>query len=116
MEGSVEALDDLKADLDLMLVNGWRATYRDTKVYTFQWAGCLSRLDCIYITTTTFRTAQNWHICKADGVMSDHSMVYVDLVHPKALEMGKGHPVCSAFLLKDKRLVKQVKDSGIKGE
>ncbi len=111
-EASVEILDELKSYLGLMLVDGWRATFPTTKAFTFQRSTTLSRLDRIYVTEHTFRTARAWSISEAD-VRSDHSMVSVDLVREKSPEMGHGRPVFPAHLLKDKTLSQRMKACGM---
>ncbi len=112
IESSIEKLDDLKSALGLMVVDGWRATFPSTKAYTFQRTESLSRLDRIYVTEDLFRTARAWRISEAD-VRTDHSMVTVDVVRERAPEMGRGRPVFPVYLLKDKKLAKQMKDRGL---
>ncbi|KAI0714819.1 Endonuclease/exonuclease/phosphatase [Earliella scabrosa] len=113
---SVEALDDLKLSLGLMLVDGWRATHPTSRDYTFHRgsgaAAVFSRLDRIYVTSETFRNAREWKISEA-GIKTDHSLVSVELTSVSAPVVGPGRPIFPLQLLKDKPLAKQIKDRGL---
>lgn len=116
VDGSVQDLDDLKCELGLMLVDGWRATYPDSREYTFHRdAGgirSLSRLDRIYVSAETARWTREWRI-EPVGVRTDHSMVSVLLTTPNAPEMGKGRPVFPLHLLRDRKLADGMKRRGV---
>ncbi|KAI0750102.1 Endonuclease/exonuclease/phosphatase, partial [Daedaleopsis nitida] len=113
---SVEAMDSLKISMGLMAVDGWRATYPDSKAYTFQRgsgsSATLSRLDRIYVDQQTFQSAREWKIHEG-GVRSDHSMVSVQLSRPDAPVMGRGRPVFPTSMIKDRKLAGQMKKAGL---
>ncbi|KAI0743385.1 Endonuclease/exonuclease/phosphatase, partial [Daedaleopsis nitida] len=116
-DSSVEELDMLKQSIGLMMVDGWRETFPTEKAYTFMRgsgrAATLSRLDRIYTNEQTFRAARCWRIHEG-GVRSDHSLVSVEIVRADAPELGRGRPVFPTGLLRDKKLAKQMKESGMR--
>ncbi|KAL7277489.1 hypothetical protein ACG7TL_008410 [Trametes sanguinea] len=113
---SVEALDDLKRHLGLMLTDGWRARHGNEKAYTFQrtvnGALTMSRLDRIYVRSDMLRWTRDWQIRPA-GVRTDHNLVAAVVTTPSAPETGKGRPVFPMRLLKDKKLAKEMKARGL---
>ncbi len=115
-DSSVLALDDLKLSLGLMLADGWRATYPNTREYTFhRGAGqnaVFSRLDRFYVNPSTFDNAREWGICEA-GVRTDHSLIKVQLTPERAPVLGPGWPTFPLHCIKDKILTKQIKRQGI---
>ncbi|EIW60975.1 DNase I-like protein, partial [Trametes versicolor FP-101664 SS1] len=115
-DASLASLDNLKVSLGLMLADGWRMTHPNTRAYTFHRgtganATC-SRLDRIYTTCEIFDRAREWNIL-TPGVKTDHSLVSVQLTMESAPIVGKGRPSFALALLKDKKLAKQMKASGI---
>ncbi|OJT03797.1 Transposon TX1 uncharacterized 149 kDa protein, partial [Trametes pubescens] len=114
---SLEALDDLKSALGLLMVDGWRATYPNTRDFTFQRTSdgrtTMSRLDRIYVTSEASRWAREWEI-EPVGVKTDHNLVSVLITTPSAPVVGKGRPVFPLNLLKDKKLAKLMKQEGMK--
>ncbi|OJT01797.1 Transposon TX1 uncharacterized 149 kDa protein [Trametes pubescens] len=115
-DASVEALDELKSALGLMMVDGWRTTNPTETNYTFhREAGgktTMSRLDRIYIKQSELRWAREWKIDPV-GIKTDHSLVSVMLTTPSTPEVGKGRPVFPLFLLKDKKLKAKMKTRGL---
>ncbi len=113
---SIIDLDDLKVTLGLMLADGWRATYPNTREYTFHRGSgpnaVFSRLDRIYVTPSVFDGAREWRVCEA-GVRTDHSLVMVQLVSDKAPIVGAGRPLFPLQLLRDKKLAKAIKARGL---
>ncbi|EIW58330.1 DNase I-like protein [Trametes versicolor FP-101664 SS1] len=116
VDASAEDLDELKADLGLMMVDGWRAVHPDTRDFTFQRgvgdARTMSRLDRIYVTRDLARWARDWKI-EPVGVKTDHNMVSVMLTAPSEPAVGKGRPVFPLHLLKDKKLAAKMKSKGL---
>ncbi|EIW54371.1 DNase I-like protein, partial [Trametes versicolor FP-101664 SS1] len=115
-DASVEALDDLKASLGLMMTDGWRATNPTERGFTFQrGAGqnlSMSRLDRMYIRGEELKWAREWSITPV-GVKTDHCLVSVLLTTPHTPAVGKGRPVFPLFLLPDKKLKVKMKERGI---
>ncbi|TFK79928.1 DNase I-like protein [Polyporus arcularius HHB13444] len=113
---SVPALDDLKLSLGLMIADGWRVTYPNTREYSFHRGvgdeAVFSRLDRIYVTPEVFDNAREWRICEA-GVRTDHSLVLVQLTPKNAPVVGKGRPTFPLQLIKDKKLAKMIKERGL---
>ncbi len=113
---SVVALDDLKCRLGLMLADGWRITYPNTREYTFHRGtgkdAVFSRLDRIYVSPATFEGAREWRICEA-SVKTDHSMVLVQLTSENSPVIGPGRPLFPLTLIRDRKLTKQIKALGI---
>ncbi len=112
---SISALDDLKLSLGLMLADGWRLTYPNTREYTFHRgsgkAAVFSRLDRIYVTPQLFDNAREWRICEA-GVKTDHSLILVQLTPENAPVVGEGRPTFPLSLIKDKKLSRDLKACG----
>ncbi len=115
-DSSVLALDDLKLSLGMMLADGWRATYPNTREYTFHRGtgrnAVFSRLDRFYVNPSTFDNAREWGICEA-GVRTDHSLIKVQLTPERAPVLGPGRPTFPLHCIKDKILTKQTKRRGI---
>ncbi len=113
---SIEALDELKMSLGLMLADGWRVTYPNIREYTFHRGtgreAVFSRLDRVYVTPALFDNAREWKICEA-GVRTDHSLVLVQLTPENAPVVGEGRPLFPLGLLKDKKLSKDIKQRGL---
>ncbi len=113
---SVTALDELKLYLGLMLADGWRATYPNTREYTFHRGSdsnaVFSRLDRIYVSPVVFDGAREWRICEA-GVKTDHSLISVQLTAENAPTVGPGRPLFPIALLKDKKLTRAIKERGL---
>ncbi len=116
IDQSTPALDDLKLSLGLMLADGWRLTYPNTREYTFHRGtgrhAVFSRLDRIYVTPDTFDNAREWRICEA-GVRTDHSLVSVQLTPKNSPVVGEGQPLFPTHLIKDRKLTRDVKDRGL---
>ncbi|KAL1939020.1 hypothetical protein VTO73DRAFT_10280 [Trametes versicolor] len=113
---SVEALDDLKASLGLMMTDGWRATNPTGRGFTYYRGVApnisMSRLDRMYIRQSELKWAREWSITPV-GVKTDHSLVSVLLTTPLTPEVGKGRPVFPLFLLTDKKLKVKMKERGM---
>ncbi|CDO76740.1 hypothetical protein BN946_scf184813.g10 [Trametes cinnabarina] len=114
---SIEDLDDLKSRLNLMLVDGWRATHPTERNYTFHRgtgdSATMSRLDRIYVNEETFHFARQWEI-KQPSVKTDHHLVMVQITTPNEPEVGPGRTVFPLHLLQNKGLVKRMKARGLK--
>ncbi len=115
-DASTIALDELKMCLGLMLADGWRVTNPNRRDYTFHRGtgrnAVFSRLDRIYVTASIFENAREWRTCEA-GVLTDHSLVLVQLTPEHATIVGQGRPVFPLTLMKDKPLTKKIKDRGM---
>ncbi|KAI0742778.1 Endonuclease/exonuclease/phosphatase, partial [Daedaleopsis nitida] len=115
-DSSIEALDDLKRAVGLMMVDGWRATHPTQRAYTFLrgMGGTtqMSRLDRIYTQQSLFDDCREWKIHEG-GVRSDHSMVSVEVTRRDSPELGKGRPVFPKGLLKDRKLAKCIHKRGL---
>ncbi len=113
---SVDALDELKMYLGLMLADGWRTTFPTVRAYTFHRGtganATFSRLDRMYVTPRIFDSAREWRICEA-GVRTDHSLVLVQLTPENAPVVGQGRPTFPLQLIKDKKLAKEIKTRGL---
>ncbi len=113
---SMNALDELKISLGLMLADGWRVTYPNLREYTFHRGtgrdAVFSRLDRIYVSTATFDGAREWAICEA-GIKTDHSLISVQLTTANAPVVGPGRPVFSLHLIRDKKLNRAIKLRGL---
>ncbi|TBU34079.1 Endonuclease/exonuclease/phosphatase, partial [Dichomitus squalens] len=116
-DSSVEDLDELKQELGLMLVDGWRTTYPTEKEYTFHRTSngraVFSRLDRIYIRETLLAEARNWKIAET-GISTDHKMVSVQLATTNTPVVGPGRPKFPLCMLKDKTLKRTMKERGLK--
>ncbi len=116
VDASVEDLDNLKIELGLMMVDGWREIHPTERNFTFQRgtdeARTMSRLDRIYVMRDLARWARDWKI-EPVSVRTDHNMVSVMLSMPSEPEVGKGRPVFPLHLLKDKKLATRMKARGI---
>lgn len=116
VDASVQALDDLKSSLGLMLADGWRVTNPTTREYTFHRGtgreATFSRLDRFYATPNTFSSARDWTICEA-GVKTDHSLIMVQLTPKNAPTVGQGRPLFPLQLIKDRKLTLKIKLRGI---
>ncbi|KAH9848808.1 Endonuclease/exonuclease/phosphatase [Lenzites betulinus] len=118
-DASLGELDELKLALGLMTADGWRMTHPTTRSYTFHRgtgndATC-SRLDRIYVTPGIFSQAREWDIT-APGVRTDHNLVTVQIAMADAPRVGPGRPVFPMHLLKDKKITKTMKNTGIAAE
>ncbi len=113
---SIVALDDLKCGLGMMLADGWRVTYPNTREYTFHRGtgrdAVFSRLDRIYVTPKVFDGAREWRVCES-GVKTDHCLVLVQLTSENAPVVGPGRPLFPLRLIKDKKLTRLVKARGV---
>ncbi|KAI9056760.1 DNase I-like protein, partial [Trametes sanguinea] len=118
-DSSLADLDDLKITLGLMMTDGWRATHPTERMYSFhrgsgEGATC-SRLDRIYVSSDTFTRAREWKITPP-AIKTDHSLVTVQLSMAESPIVGKGRPVFSLHLIKDKKLSKQIQARGIQAQ
>ncbi|KAI4294039.1 DNase I-like protein, partial [Schizophyllum commune Loenen D] len=115
-DNSIQALDALKISLGLNMADGWRATYPDTRDFTFcrnqENGPYLARLDRIYCNAASFATARQWKISEP-GIRTDHSVASVQLTCESSPEMGKGRPKLSEWIIKDKAFAKYTKERGI---
>ncbi|OSD03160.1 DNase I-like protein, partial [Trametes coccinea BRFM310] len=116
IDASAEAFDELKASLNMMLVDGWRKTHPTDKEYTFHRGSgdraMMSRLDRIYVRPSMLRWMRGWKI-ERTGIRTDHSMVSVMMTTPTAPVTGKGRPTFPMHLLKSKPLAKRMKARGL---
>ncbi|KAL1687725.1 Endonuclease/exonuclease/phosphatase, partial [Schizophyllum commune] len=111
-----EPFDELKRTLRLKLTDGWRATFPDTRAYTFmqqrQDGPHLARLDRLYCNEKTFEKARQWQI-QEPGVKTDHSLVLVQVTCEETPAVGKGRAKLSEWVMKDKAFKTYVRDRGI---
>ncbi|EJF55630.1 DNase I-like protein, partial [Dichomitus squalens LYAD-421 SS1] len=116
-DSSIADLDGLKQDLNLMMVDGWRATYPETRDYTFYRTlnerAILSRLDRIYTTEELWTMSRDWRIMET-GISTDHKMVSVQLATMNSPVVGPGRPIFPIFLLKEKKLKQKMKERGMR--
>lgn len=116
---SLEDLDELKARLGLMMVDGCRKTHPDTRNFTFHRGtgeqATLSHLDRIYVSDEIYHFALRWTI-EESGLKTDHSLASVQLTTPNAPKVGTGRPVFPLHLLKSKSLTKKMKKRGLEAE
>ncbi|CDO76176.1 hypothetical protein BN946_scf185034.g9 [Trametes cinnabarina] len=114
---SIEDLDELKSALNLMIVDGWRATHPSARNYTFHRgsgeAATMSRLDRIYVNDDIFQFARQWDI-KQPSIKTDHLLAMVQLSTPNDPEVGPGRTVFPLHLLTNKDLTKRMKSRGLK--
>ncbi|KAL1657548.1 Endonuclease/exonuclease/phosphatase [Schizophyllum commune] len=109
----LEELNELKSALKLKLTDGWRATFPDTRSYTFtqnrpDGTHC-ARLDRIYCSDKIYEKARLWDIREA-GVRTDHSLVSVQLTCEEAPAVGKGRERLSEWVIKDKHFAKYLQE------
>ncbi|OSD08369.1 DNase I-like protein, partial [Trametes coccinea BRFM310] len=113
---SIEDLDELKSALNLMIVDGWRATHPSDRHYTFHRgsgeAATMSRLDRIYVNADIFQFARQWEI-KQPSIKTDHLLAMVQLSTPNDPEVGPGRTVFPLHLLSNKGLAKKMKARGL---
>ncbi|KAI0738786.1 DNase I-like protein [Daedaleopsis nitida] len=99
-DSSIEELDALKMSVDMMLVDGWRATFPTERAYTFMRgsgnAVTMSRLDRIYMNAQTFQAARAWKIHEGG---SDRTIALC-------------RPVFPSGMLRDRKLAGQMKERG----
>ncbi|KAI0772299.1 Endonuclease/exonuclease/phosphatase [Trametes elegans] len=116
-DASIEDLDDLKARLNLMLVDGWRATHPTECNYTFHRgtgeSATMSRLDRIYINEEIYHFARQWEI-KQPTIKTDHHLVMVQITTPSEPEVGPGRTVFPLHLLQNRTLAKRMKARGLR--
>ncbi|KAI0769580.1 hypothetical protein BD413DRAFT_604740 [Trametes elegans] len=116
-DASIEDLDDLKARLNLMLVDGWRATHPTERNYTFHRgmgeSATMSHLDRIYVNEEIYHFARQWEI-KQPSIKTDHHLVMVQITTPNEPEVGPGRTVFPLHLLQNKTLAKQMKARGLR--
>ncbi|KAH9941470.1 Endonuclease/exonuclease/phosphatase, partial [Amylocystis lapponica] len=124
--GPVDALDDLKSTFRLR--DGWRATFPDTKLYSFIQGGTAatsmmgsipqrvpssqSRIDRIYVSNAILESARDWNIQPTGIPGADHHIVSVLVSSEAAPYVGKGHWSFPLHLLHDKPLTKYMKERG----
>ncbi|CAK5278422.1 unnamed protein product [Mycena citricolor] len=113
-KNAVDALDELKSKFTL--VDGWRATYPDTRNYTFRQphalGGALSRIDRIYVKTASFENTFDWGIQRI-GIETDHDLVWAKITTADAPTVGKGRWVWPAHIMKDRNLAEFILQSGL---
>ncbi|KAL7282742.1 hypothetical protein ACG7TL_004216 [Trametes sanguinea] len=118
-DSSIVAFDQLKSDLGLMVVDGWRRSHPSASEYTFhRTAGnrtTMSRLDRIYVRPTMMKWMRGWKI-ERTGVRTDHCMISVMMTTPTAPETGKGRPTFPLHLLRNKALAAEMKARGLAAE
>ena len=101
-------LQDFK-DL-LGLQDGWRSTNPTEKAYTFiqEATQARSRIDRIYVSQPMLKNSQNWNIVTTP-IRTDHSLVSAKFANPGAPFIGKGRWSMPLRLLKDCRVIKEIK-------
>ncbi|KAJ3774185.1 Endonuclease/exonuclease/phosphatase, partial [Lentinula raphanica] len=112
---AVDALDELKSDLQL--VDGWRATYPQSRAFTYSQKRNgevvhQSRLDRIYVKNQAFDHTFEWDI-KTTGIKTDHRLVSVQFTCEEAPTVGRGRWSWPAHLTYDKELTKFMHDKGL---
>lgn len=112
-DSSVEAMDDLKLNLNLLMTDGWRMVNPTKREFTFQRGETFARLDRIYVEENTSRRAHNWKIHEG-LIRSDHNMISMDLVCISAPKIGKGRPTFSTYLIQDKKTTKYMRERGLR--
>ncbi len=112
---ATQALAELKNHLQLK--DGWREINPTTTAFTFMQlsTGSQSRIDRIYIANELASSCRNWGI-KATHIPTDHKMVTVELIDLKAPYIGRGRWTMPLYLLKNKKLMKEVRDLGLELE
>ncbi|KAJ7574605.1 Endonuclease/exonuclease/phosphatase, partial [Mycena floridula] len=113
-QGIMKAFDSMKTSLDL--IDGWRDTYPDTFDYTFtsRKDGHKSRLDRIYMKQETLDNSRDWLIEMPGGVITDHLMVSAMVSCETAPRVGRGRWTIPHHIMKDKKLLQEVKAIGRK--
>ena len=112
---ATRALSELKELLQLK--DGWRETNPTSTAFTFMQSstGSQSRIDCIYIANELASSCHNWSI-KATHLSTDHKLVTVDIIDQKAPYIGHGRWSMPLYLLKNKKLMKEIHDLGLQME
>ncbi|KAF8061861.1 Endonuclease/exonuclease/phosphatase [Lyophyllum atratum] len=110
---ATDALQDLTAKLGL--VDGWRETFPTNKAYTLLHSsnGTQSRIDRIYISPQTMKTARDWKIEVTGVPNADHGMVSMQMAHQQAPEVGRGRWSIPPHVIADKELRSFAYESGL---
>ena len=109
---AAKALEEFKSEIGLL--DGWRQENPGTLAYT--WADTSSRrsrLDRIYVNEEILKCSREWLIRKV-AFTTDHSLVSVNFSNPGAPYIGKGRWSMPLFLLQDHKVLRKVKELGIK--
>ncbi|KAI0336024.1 DNase I-like protein, partial [Cubamyces sp. BRFM 1775] len=109
-----EAVDALNALTRAKnMVDGWRVTNADEKMYTYMQksTGSQSRIDRIYIRKDILADADNWDVLDP-GLVTDHRLAIVDMADRAAPYVGKGRWVMPKHLLTDEKMKKKMKEIG----
>ncbi|KAJ3837975.1 hypothetical protein F5878DRAFT_652313 [Lentinula raphanica] len=112
---AVDALDELKASLQL--VDGWRATYPQTRAFTYMQKRNnevvhQSRLDRIYVRSPVFEQTFEWDM-RTTGIKTDHRLVSVQYTCEGAPIVGRGRWSWPAHLTYDKELTTFIHSEGL---
>ncbi|KAK0430264.1 Endonuclease/exonuclease/phosphatase [Armillaria borealis] len=112
---ATQALSELKSLLQLK--DGWRETNPTSTAFTYMQlsTGSQSRIDRIYIANELASSCRNWSI-KATHIPTDHKLVTVELIDLKAPYIGCGRWTMPLYLLKNKKLIKEIQDLGLEME
>lgn len=72
--------------LNMNLNDRWRDAYKTDRAYSYsqQSTGSHSRIDRIYASEPTVRTATDWEIKEVGHILTDHNMVSFHLQDEKA--------------------------------
>ncbi|KAJ5942542.1 Endonuclease/exonuclease/phosphatase [Penicillium verrucosum] len=95
-----KAFQDFITIGSVVMEDGWRETYPDTKQYTWwghQGVIASSRIDRIYVTPSKFDKCLQWWIEQTPG-WTDHSMPVMDFCPEGKVERGKGQWYMNANL------------------
>ena len=110
--GAVDKLREFKALLGLS--DGWRRTNPMEKAYSFtqEATQSRSRIDRIYVTQPMYKNSWNWQIDQT-AIRTDHHLVSVEFANPGAPFIGKGRWSIPLRLLKNRKVIKEIKEIGM---
>ncbi|KAI0326747.1 DNase I-like protein [Cubamyces sp. BRFM 1775] len=96
------------------LVDSWRASHPDEKLYTYRQAGMVrqSRLDRIYAKKRVLPMFADWESLPP-GPLSDHDLVMASVANYDAPDLGRGRWSAPVALLSDTKFVAIMKDMSL---
>ncbi|KAF8867642.1 Endonuclease/exonuclease/phosphatase, partial [Infundibulicybe gibba] len=108
-----ESLQELKQSLGH--IDGWRRENPHRLGYTYRQGntGIQSRIDRIYITNTLLYRSCEWNI-QAAPLNTDHRMATMKILDLDTPYVGRGRWSIPLFIIKDKEIINQIAEKGIK--
>jgi exonuclease III len=108
---TINAFRDLKNRF--LLQDGWRQMNPTERRFTYYQKATQSqsRIDRIYTSNKILKNANDWTTEPPGDIATDHQMVSVKITHPSMPYIGPGRWSIPLYFLKDKFLMKKVKES-----